>query len=461
MRAKHDPSAAPAALLAAALLLLMAGGGCARKGPTADQQPNVLLISIDTLRADKLGAYGHSPATSPTIDARLAAEGATFTRALSQSPKTTPAHMTLLSSLYPCVHGVDMWDEQGRGRALRPEIDTLAEVLKRSGYATVAFTGNGHVHASRGFDQGFDVYEHGKPLDKSLAWLRAHGKEQSFFLFYHTYAVHDPYVHPLKYVRQFDKEYDGPFLDVLEKLNDKRSNWNDRARIFWDGVDQNDLATVAFIKHLYEAGILRMDEVQVTQLLGALEELGLARDTLVVFTSDHGEAFLEHGHFLHEDLHVESLHVPLIVRFPGRVRAGARFDAPVTLLDVMPTILDLVGIPAQTAAQGRSLAPLIKGGTLEPRPVISEWDGAVAVRDGGFSYIVGRADEAIYDLSRDPGEQTSAVAWSGAALEARRAQKATWESECRTRVAALGPPPEGDAPTAETEKQLRALGYVK
>ncbi len=459
-------------ILALVLAALAAAYGC--RGP---RQPNVVLISIDTLRADKLGAYGHTAPTSPAVDRRLAAQGVTFTRAFSQSPKTTPSHMSMLTSLYPCVHGVELWTSSETPSAkLRPAIDTLAELLQASGYATVAFTGGGHVHASRGFADGFDTYEHGDELKRTLEWLRAHGRDGKFFLFFHTYLVHDPYVHPLRYIRQFDPDYNGPVLERVEQLNQRARGRHtrpvsekkmSRAQAFWEVVDRNNPADVRFVEHLYEAGILRMDETQLTPLLDLLDELQLAENTLVVFTSDHGEAFLEHGNFLHMDLYGETLHVPLIVRYPGHVPAGARFDAPVTSLDLMPTILDIAGLPVPAAAQGRSLVPLWSGGKIAPLPTISEWNGRAsgvpfsAVRDGGFSYIVEGSDEQLFDLGADPGERNSLVQQQAGQLAALRAQKAEWEKECRIRASQLGPPPSGAGPSEETRRQLRALGYVQ
>ncbi|MBP7148502.1 MAG: sulfatase [Acidobacteria bacterium] len=429
--------------------------------------PNIVLVSIDTLRADKLGAYGFAGPTSPVLDRRLAAEGVTFTRVFSQSPKTTPSHMTLLTSLYPCVHGVEMWETGEQPLALRDSIETLAELLHAAGYATVAFTGGGNVHAARGFAQGFDTYEHGQPFEKSVDWLRAHGREQKFFLFFHTYIVHDPYVHPLRFVRKFDSGYNGRLLGVVQKLNNTQGRWPMLARRFWSAVDHNDAPTVRFVEHLYEAGILRMDETNLAPLLALLDELGLARDTLLVFTSDHGEAFLEHGHFRHMDLYGETLHVPLVLRYPGRLPAGRRIDTPVTLLDVMPTILDLADVAVPGAAQGRSLVPLWSGGTLEPRPIVSEWNGRTdgapfeAVRDGGFTYIRQGSSELLFEIARDPGEHRSVAGEAPEVLAARRSQLAAWEKECRARAAALGPRPAGEAPSEETRRQLRALGYVE
>jgi hypothetical protein len=182
--------------------------GTALEARHAPSGPNLLLISIDTLRADRLGAYGYPLPTSPTIDARLAAEGVTFTDVYSQSPKTTPSHMTLLTSLYPSVHGVELWENDAPGHVLNPAVHTLAEVLKNAGYATAAFTGGAQMDHSRGFDAGFDVYvEHGQKR-RALKWLGRHAREP-FFLFYHTYDVHDPYLPPDEYVRLFAPDYRG------------------------------------------------------------------------------------------------------------------------------------------------------------------------------------------------------------------------------------------------------------
>lgn len=450
-------------LLLVALAALLASAPSCR----APRPPNVLLISIDTLRADKLGAYRHPAPTSPQVDDRLAAEGVTFLRAFSQSPKTTPSHMSMLTSLYPCVHGIELWQSTGPAPVLRSEIDTLAELLQQAGYATAAFTGGGHVHAARGFDDGFEVFKHGDELNRALEWLRTHGRDGKFFLFFHTYSVHDPYIHPPRFVRMFDSEYQGPLRETVRALHEDEQNWHNRAHLFWQAVDRDDPAAVRFVEHLYEAGIRRMDETQLAPLLDLLDELDLARDTLVVFTSDHGEAFLEHGNFLHQDLYGETLHVPLILRLPGRVPAGPRLEDPVTLLDVMPTILELAGLPPPAAAQGRSLVPLWTGGALEPRPVISEWNGRAggvpfsAVRDGGFSYIAEGEREWLFDLRRDPGERQSIAAADPDSVAARRRQKAAWEAECRARVATLGPLTEGAAPSEETQRQLRALGYIQ
>ena len=471
-RGRKGPRLGPAL----ALLALVGGlrGASALDAWLASRGPNLVIISIDTLRADRLGAYGYALPTSPTLD-RLAAEGVLVEDVYSQSPKTTPSHMTLLTSLYPCVHGVELWWHDEPAHVLSPAVHTLAEVLKNAGYATVAFTGGGQVDRSRGFDQGFDRYSHGQELEKTLRWLDAH-RRGKFFLFFHTYLVHDPYVHPLRWVHLFDAHYRGAVLDTVERLlteEDGRGGpeaySQDRHRRFWASVQQDDPADIEFVARLYDAGIRRMDETVLAPLLGRLDALGLARDTLVVFTSDHGEAFAEHGHFGHDDLHAETLRVPLVLRFPGRLIAGRRVAGRARILDVMPTVLDLLGVPAPPVVQGRSLVPWLMG---HPDPAgaddaVSEydhrWAGRVyeSVRRGRLSYIVEDAHEHLFDLSDDPGEANDLLDTRPTDAAALRAALASWLEECRGLAGRFGP---GDAivrPSAERARQLRALGYVE
>ena len=471
-RSRKGPRLGPAL----ALLALVGGlrGAGALDAWLASRGPNLVIISIDTLRADRLGAYGYALPTSPTLD-RLAAEGVLVEDVYSQSPKTTPSHMTLLTSLYPCVHGVELWWHDEPAHVLSPAVHTLAEVLKNAGYATVAFTGGGQVDRSRGFDQGFDRYSHGQELEKTLRWLDAH-RRGKFFLFFHTYLVHDPYVHPLRWVQLFDAHYRGAVLDTLEHLLSEEDGRGgpeaysqDRHRRFWASVRQDDPADVEFVARLYDAGIRRMDETVLAPLLGRLDALGLARDTLVVFTSDHGEAFAEHGHFGHDDLHGETLRVPLVLRFPGRLIAGRRVAGRARLLDVMPTVLDLLGVPAPPVVQGRSLVPWLMGHS-DPAgadDAVSEydqrWAGRVyeSVRRGRLSYIVEDAHERLFDLTDDPGEANDLLDSRPTDAAALRAALASWLEECRGLAVRFGP---GDAivrPNAERVRQLRALGYIE
>ena len=435
----------------------------------AARGPNLLLVSIDTLRADHLGAYGYGLPTSPTIDARLAGEGVTFTDVYSQSPKTTPSHMTLLTSLYPSVHGVELWQNGKPAHVLNPAVHTLAEVLKNAGYATAAFTGGAQIDPVRGFDQGFDLYTVGGQLRRARRWLGRH-RWQRFFVFYHTYDVHDPYLPPDGYIRLFDPEYRGRVLDAVHRLRAEGgmsvAAWEGISRRFWDSVDRSDPRDVRFVERLYDAGIRRMDAETIGPLLDRLDQLGLARDTLVGFTSDHGEAFGEHGQFQHDDLYAGTLHVPLVLRWPGRLPAGLTIASRVRLIDVMPTILELLGVPAPPSLQGQSLTPLLHDAYSSPAAegAVSEYgDGRVyeSLRRGGLSYIVDGSEERLFDLLRDPAERQNVLATRPEEAVAMRAALEGWRRNCRALAPLLGPRGGTIAPSDETARRLRALGYME
>jgi arylsulfatase A-like enzyme len=430
-------------------------------------RPNVLLISIDTLRADRLGAYGYERPTTATIDRRLAAAGVLFTDVYSQSPKTTPSHMTMLTSLYPSVHRVFMWDGVGEGQALNPAVHTLAEVLKNAGYATAAFTAGANIHRSRGFGQGFDVYRHGHELERTRDWL-AGPHLRPFFLFFHTYAVHDPYLPPAAWVERLAPDARSPLRDEVPRLRAGiEGGWESAHRRFWAAVDKGNPADVRFVSQLYDAAVGAMDEAIVKSLLDDLDARGLADSTLVVLTSDHGEAFGEHGNFLHDDLYRETLRVPLVLRLPGRLPAGRRVEGRARLLDLLPTLLEVVGVPAPPGIQGQSLAALAMGGD-GPRPAVavSEHPEATgtpyleSLRTDGFTYIVTGPTEQLFDVAHDPDEQVNIAPRDPQTTAALRTDLDRWRHECAPLAIALGA--RGHAtPDAETVRQLRALGYVE
>jgi len=433
--------------------------------------PNLLLISIDTLRADHLSAYGYPRSTSPVLDRRLAAEGVTFERAYSQSPKTTPSHMTMLTSLYPSVHGVTLWDgtSSSTAHALNPAVFTLAEVLRNAGYATAAFTGGAYMDGAWGFRQGFQVYEecYGRELGRARRWLRRH-RRGKFFLLFHTYQVHDPYVPPLPLVDQFDREYDGPVREVVKRLRRTPAAWEDAHRIFWDGVDPGNPRDVRFVGALYDAGIRNMDETTLTLLLDQLDAFGLTRDTLVVFTSDHGEAFGEHGRFLHDDLYAGTLHVPLILRFPGRLPAGRRVAERVRLVDLVPTLLELLRVPPPPDVQGRSVMPAVTGsGERSGRSAVSDYGDTArqrvfeSLRRDDLTYIVDGPSEELFDATADPGERKNLAAARPAALESARAELARWRADNTRLTARLAPTDSTIVPSDEAVRRLRSLGYVE
>jgi arylsulfatase A-like enzyme len=211
-----------------------------------------------------------------------------------------------------------------------------------------------------------------------------------------------------------------------------------------------------------------MDDGTLAPLLGRLDAVGHADDTLVVLTSDHGEEFLEHGIFMHGDLYRETLHVPLVLRWPGRLPAGLRVAAPVGLVDLMPTLLDLLGLPVPSAAQGTSVAALARGATSPPgNRAFSEYSDATSgrvlesLRDGPLTLVRNGAATRLFDRSSDPGETRDLAASDPARTAALVAALDRWHAECARQALALGPRP-GDVatPSDETVRQLRALGYV-
>jgi arylsulfatase A-like enzyme len=387
-----------------------------------------------------------------------------FEDVYSQSPKTTPSHMTLFTSLYPSVHGIELWDEGQAGLTLNPAVHTLAEVLKSAGWDTAAFTGGANLHRSRGFDQGFDVYRHSAQLSRALAWLDAH-RGHRFFLFFHTYEVHDPYLPAPHWQSKFVRGGAPRLLETVGRLRKNAGGWTRAHRVFWESVTAGDANDRRTLSALYDAGIRTMDGRTLAPLLDRLDTLGLADDTLVVFTSDHGEAFGEHGAYLHDDLYAGTLRVPLVLRFPGRVPPGRRVPDRVRLLDVMPTVLELLGVPAPAGLQGRSIAPLLRDGPVHAAPpAVSEYSNRAigrtfeSIRDGDAAYIVDRDAEQLFDLRADPAEQRNIAATAPPALPALRGELRHWREACRPLAGHFGPSGPRVAAEAETAAPQKAHG---
>lgn len=456
-------------VLGVAALLPLAG---CRERP---RPSHVLLVSIDSLRADHLGAYGYPKETSPHIDA-LAREGTLFERAVSSTSWTLPAHVALLSGVADSAHGV-VDDEF----ALGSEPPTLAEELSAAGFATGAVVSGPYLHRGFGLDRGFDEYlscmgfldeefnpraeaprslramhevSHGDVtnpcvLEKATAWLRRH-REGPAFLFVHFWDVHYDYLAPEAYVKGFDADYGGELDASGFETNEAIS----------PRMDPRDLE---HLLALYDAEIAFTDE-HVGRLLAVLAELGIAETTLVVLTSDHGEAFFEHGAKGHrKDLHAEVVRIPLVFRGPG-VPRSRRLPGPAHITDVAPTILELVrGEPVRGdgPARGVSLVPAFAAPeALAGRWVASELEAGsldqLAVESLAWKVMLDRRTRSVraYDLARDPEERTPLPAAPEllARLDAQR-QELGRASEAAAPLPLGGPPP-------EVEERLRALGYI-
>jgi arylsulfatase A-like enzyme len=348
--------------LASCALALGVAAACRREARPAGR---FVLISLDTLRADHLGAYGYGRPTSPFLDA-LAGRATLFENAVVALPGTLPSHMSMFTGLYPPEHGV--YPEKSLASAIR----TLPEVLHGEGFRTGGHTEGGYVAGRYGFSRGFDEWSDESPMVEGpkglvksrdavkrtfrlgLEFLRRARRRDAFFLFLHTYSIHDPYDPPEEYRARY---WSGPPPDgAFPPSGADLAAYN---------LGQRDLVprAVEYYRALYDAQIRYTDDV-LRDFFEGLAGLGLKDSVTVVLTSDHGEEFLEHGKLVHEQVYPECLHVPLVVLRPGQ-RAGRRVSALVRTIDLAPTLFELAGIPPARwpPVSGRSLVPLLRGET--------------------------------------------------------------------------------------------------
>jgi arylsulfatase A-like enzyme len=393
-------------------LVAVASLGCAAPPEAPPPKPSVLLITIETLRADHVGSYGYRRTTTPNLD-RLARQGARFENAVAQAPFTLPSVASLMTGMTPPAHGV-----RNHPAVLADSIETLAERFQKAGYQTAAMTRHTWLRNKSGLDQGFLEYHNNKfsaGLDArslSLAasdWLSERDSSRPFFLWLHFLDPHLPYTPSYPYsVLYHDshganpqakhlramaaaaadrEEYvptpyadlaGGPYYDlVLRHYPENRilldlAFWRrSRGSIFFNqGLYSR--YEVSQIVDLYDGAILYTDD-NLARILETLGDLGMAESTLVAVTGDHGEAFGEHGlSFTHDfTLYDEVLRVPLVIRGPG-VAPGGSIAQQVRLMDVAPTLLEMAGVEPMSGGEARSLAPLLRGGTLPYLPAFAE-----------------------------------------------------------------------------------------
>jgi arylsulfatase A-like enzyme len=408
--------------MTAAIVVLTVGTVAARATILRPRPSGLVIITLDTTRADRLPAYGFGGVATPAIDS-LVTRGVVFDEAVTVAPLTLPAHTSLFTGLYPPNHGV----RENGGRALDPSHATLAGMLHDRGFHTAAFVGSVVLAADRGLSRGFDVYDDGRGdgtqapkrragsevVDRARAWIeRLDGKP--FFLWVHLYDVHAPQSLPV----------------------DVRRAYGDR----------------------YECGIAYVD-AQIGRLLDALARRRVLSTTAIVVAGDHGESLGEHGENEHGIfLYDSTLRVPLILSAPG---VGPRRVAGVaSLVDVLPTVLHLLGVGVRTSLDGVSLVPALTHGRVPERAVYGEsmyaarfgWGALRMVRDGRFKYI-GAPTPELYDLQRDPAEQQNLAhehLATASALE-RVLIRMNWDAS-----------PARDAVPLPSDRleALKALGYV-
>ena len=411
--------------------IYFAGRGPGKSGVKRDGRLNVLLVTLDTTRADRLGSYGYIGGKTPNLDA-LAAAGVLFQNVYAQVPLTLPSHCSIMTGTTPLVHGV----HNNGGYVLSPDRTTLAEMLKARGFRTAAFVASFSVDSRFGLGQGFDVYddnfEAGLPFKSAnserradivaglfTVWLDGQG-EEPFFAWVHFFDPHLPYRPPAPYDREFSSNpYDGE---------------------------------VAF-----------MDEA-VGTVVGKLREKNLLERTLIVVAGDHGEAFGEkvetgHGVFLYDG----TLRVPLILHAPGHLPGGTVVPTRVRLTDIVPTVLDMVGLAVPAQVEGESLIPLVGGKKGRDRETYIEtfyprenygWSELVGLISGDWKYIRAPKPE-LYNLRTDPAETRNEAGSTGETVTGldRKLEDLVRKS------AGLAARP-SRALTAEEQERLRSLGYV-
>ena len=426
--------------------------------------PNILLITIDTLRPDHLGAQGHPRGTSPAID-RLLAGGTSFRTAIVPRGQTWPTLASIQTSLYPVTHGI-----RKNGQPLREGIAGLAQLLGARGWTCGAFLSNTGTVGWKGFDTLHDLRDRDRELVTGAGnWIRQQS-DGPFFLWIHLFGPHRPYSPPAPLGSLFDSEYTGPMDASIDQLR----------RIAVDRVEL-PLVDVEHALALYDAEIRALDGL-VDELLGGLREAGLEERTLVVFTSDHGEELYERNFYFSHSASVYDtvLRVPLGFSWPGRIPAGAWEDGLVEAIDIAPTILDLVGVAIPDAFEGRSLRPALLGHeALDANHLaFSELeDQVVAVRSATHRFVhnpddfdfpltfegkrtlvpIGR--EELYDLRVDPSERHDRSAADPAVASALRDAAIRWREEHAWDDASRRHR-ENTVP-ADVRERLEAIGYAR
>jgi arylsulfatase A-like enzyme len=441
---------------------------CAVIAAQGAERPNLVLICVDTLRADRTSAYGYLDETTPSL-AAFAAQGALFEFAYAPMAQTAPSTASLFTGQYPARHGL-----LRNGLRLSEEARTLAEVLSDQGWQAAAIVSSFVLSERFGFAQGFERFDDefdpaqasmtlkeweghrittgfdrraGDATRRAQQWIWARDRKRPFFLFVHYFDPHSPYAAP----KGFDPKLplppkrDNPISSLLEYRVEVKG---------------------------YHEEIAYVDQ-QIGNLLDVIDREGLADDTLVVVTADHGEGLWDHGYWLHGlDVYEEAVRVPLLARWPGKIEAGLRVAGPVALVDVAPTLFELLGAEDGSAFDGRSLAPKLLGkpgaapaapiylyrrkydkGVIEGIRVHGEFFG---VRRGRFKLIEhtegGRHE--LYDLEQDPGERHNLIDTAPEEAAKLHDLLTAWRS---THAETPSMVPLSD----DEQRALEALGYVE
>jgi len=429
--------------------------GCGKRQHA--KKPNIILITLDTTRADRLGCYGYRRQTSPNID-KLAEESVLYTRAIAPSSWTLPSHASLFTGKFTSSHGArydpdgpllltnairgpKSWDAY-RARGLAQNEVTLAEVLKETGYTTAAVVGGPWMKRVFGLNKGFDYYNdsqistvNGRLANQvtasALNWLKR-TREKEFFLFLNYFDPHGPYNPP-----------EGFALRFLPK----NTNFAGRKPI------------LAETNALYDAEILYMDHY-IGQLLQKLRAENLYDNSLIIVTSDHGELFGEHGKFGHGNyLYQEELHVPLFIKYPTGEVLPKRTDLRLQLTDILPMICERVGITIPENIQGTSPSQIKHPIIAEtyPLPHFTKDGSWQSIFEGDFKFIRNSKDQhMLFNLKNDPEENVNIIGQDSKRTERMMTQL----KQYLAKLPKPGPAVPAGEPDDQTKEALKSLGYV-
>ena len=422
--------------------------------------PNILLITFDTTRQDRLGCYGFKGISTPNID-RLAAEGVLFEKAYAQAPQTMPNHTSIFTGLYTITH-----DVRSNGQTLNDEALTMAEILQSVGYQTGAVVAAAPLMDDYNLDQGFDSYNDdfrdpaliggfkwmlrafsakklviptSRPANRVVGaardWLGgAVKKKRPFFLWLHFFDPHTPY--------DFYADFEKPEI----KTGDGESNQ-------YGVKEANYINEIEFADH-YMGKVLKQ-----------LDRLGVTNNTITIFTADHGESLGEHDYHGHrQDVYENIIRVPLLIRYPGRLPAGERRETPAMSIDILPTLLNLVGIPfTPQSFQGQDLFQLDENAPRRVYSLAVKLFSKSPIRRtmifGDYKFIEfdDPSKNALYDLAQDPGESNNLMGMLGPSLE-----KVAWVEEIKQWFERFERVNFSDiAMTPEQLEKLKSLGYIQ
>lgn len=437
------------------IVLSLCFSGCERRPDPGT--PNVLLITVDTLRADYLGCYGHPEVLTPNID-NLAAEGVNFLNNVAPSQCTNPAHASIFTGLYLAFHGV--YDNQ---TPLAEEAVTLAEILSQKGYRTLAGVSARHLNTENAnFSQGFDEFLECEPIEMTAGernreffkkLRKAAGR--SFFAWIHYYDPHGDYAPPAPYDTMYpvlDRHEPIPGREVMD-LSEARKSGN---------VDPDEIIP------LYKGEISYLDD-QIGALLKLLVDLEIEEQTLVVLVADHGESMTEKDiYFCHAGLYNQVTHVPLILRFPGKIAPGSEFLGMTSSVDILPTVLELLGFKLSSSTlDGRSLVPALADSDFKPHEfvIVEAVDGIIGgLYQAGYKYIKPYGDDWSVSedhLFRPFIDYAEAEDLKSAEEERARRMESfldSWLEEAKKKSL---PSLRRENLDKKTEEALKSLGYIK